>query len=108
MSILKNSLIYKLVSGFFVACRNSRIVNSIAGAFKGSLLYKVFFVENDKMMIYASHSKFLGNRKSPKAFTIDKSKSGTQPPKYLSWLYGSFFMKMILTWKDCEHDDQYT
>lgn len=108
MGIIKSSLIFKLISGFFVACKNSRIGMAIGNAFKGSNLYKIFFEENNKMIEYANHSKLLGNRRDPKPFSIDKEVGDDQVPKYLSWLYSSFFFKMIITWKDCEQDDQYT
>lgn len=106
MKILKSSLIYKLISGFFVACRNSKIGQGIKIAFVHSLIYKTFFMENNKMIEYANHSKFLGAPSGNYRFSVDEEP--TKENKYLAWLNNSFFMKMVISWKDCEHDDQYT
>lgn len=107
MDILKSSLIYKIISGFFVYCQNSKIGQGISRVYKNSLFNKIFFEENNKIMEYTSHSRILKGHNRPYEFSVDHVVEGDIKSSPFSWLLSSFFVKMIITWKDCEFDDKY-
>lgn len=100
MDILRHSLVGRCLAGLKIWVSNSRIISLLRAGVHSSSLLSPFMRESAWFERFVESSSIIPSvpMKKVELKEVKKTPDG--------WLWNSYFLRSIWTWKDCEDDDK--
>ncbi len=104
MDILRHSLVGRCLAGLKIWVSNSRIISLLRAGVHSSALLSPFMRERVWFERFIKSSLIIPTMSTKKTEPARVREKEKKTPN--GWLWNSYFIRSVWTWKDCEDDDK--